>query len=99
MKNHGNGQAQPDWEVAHVPRYAHLLEQLLELQDALMRAEGDMSSILQQAHARHRVGAANLAHYLTLRRRDMRSLQESLAADGLSSLGRAESHVLGSIFR
>ncbi|NVN88625.1 MAG: pyruvate kinase [Rhodopseudomonas sp.] len=38
--------------------------------------------------------AANLAHYLALRRHDLRPLQRSLMALGLSSLGRLESRVL-----
>ncbi len=42
-------------------------------------------------------GARNLAHYLALRRHDLRPLQERLAALGLSSLGRAEPQVLRSL--
>lgn len=38
--------------------------------------------------------AENLAHYLALRRHDIRPLQRDLAALGLSSLGRAEGHVM-----
>ncbi len=38
--------------------------------------------------------ALNLAHYLALRRRDLRSLQTRLMPWGLSSLGRSESRVL-----
>jgi pyruvate kinase len=38
--------------------------------------------------------ALNLAHYLALRRRDLRELQLDLMPFGLSSLGRCESHVL-----
>ena len=38
--------------------------------------------------------ALNLAHYLALRRRDLRPLQRPLTALGLSSLGRLESRVL-----
>jgi pyruvate kinase len=45
----------------------------------------------QQASAR------NLVHYLALRQHDLRPLQLSLAACGLSSLGRAEAHVLASV--
>jgi len=37
--------------------------------------------------------ALNLAQYLALRRRDLRPLQQQLAALGLSSLGRVETHV------
>ncbi|MGE0449302.1 MAG: pyruvate kinase [Vicinamibacterales bacterium] len=41
--------------------------------------------------------AANLLHYLALRQADLRPLQSRLASMGLSSLGRAESHVLANI--
>lgn len=42
-------------------------------------------------------GARNLAHYLALRSRDLGALQPRLAALGLSSLGRCESHVMTSL--
>lgn len=41
-----------------------------------------------------RFSARNLAHYLALRRRDLRRMQEALMPWGLSSLGRCESRVL-----
>ncbi len=41
--------------------------------------------------------ALNLAHYLALRRRDLRPLQNALAPWGLSTLGRSEAHVLASL--
>jgi pyruvate kinase len=41
--------------------------------------------------------ARNFLHYLALRRRDLRSLQLRLEALGVSSLGRAESHVLATV--
>lgn len=40
-----------------------------------------------------RASAVNLAHYLGLRRQDVRDLQLDLATVGLSSLGRCEGHV------
>lgn len=43
------------------------------------------------------VSARNLTHYLALRRHDLRPLQERLAGLGLSSLGRAETHVLANV--
>src|SRR5262245_60771759 len=52
---------------------------------------------LDQVHANYRDSARNLLHYLALRRRDLRPLQLRLAALGLSSLGRAESHVLATV--
>jgi pyruvate kinase len=41
--------------------------------------------------------ARNFLHYLALRRRDLRPLQLRLEALGVSSLGRAESHVRASV--
>jgi pyruvate kinase len=38
--------------------------------------------------------ALNLAHYLALRRHDLRPLQQALVPLGVSSLGRCEAHVL-----
>ena len=52
---------------------------------------------LRTVHEDYRDSAVNLLHYLALRRRDLRPLQMELAALGLSSLGRAESHVLASV--
>ena len=54
-------------------------------------------SRLDKVHPNYRESARNLLHYLALRRRDLRPLQLRLAAMGLSSLGRAESHVLATV--
>jgi pyruvate kinase len=42
-------------------------------------------------------GLLNMAHYLALRKRDLRPFQEALTPWGLSSLGRSEAHVLASL--
>lgn len=52
---------------------------------------------LSRVHPRNRPSAANLLHYLALRRHDVRDLQLDLAGLGLSSLGRAEAHVLATL--
>ena len=63
-----------------------------------MIAEPVMSKTrLSKVHPNYRVSARNLLHYLSLRRRDLRPLQLQLAEMGLSSLGRAESHVLATV--
>lgn len=41
--------------------------------------------------------AINLSHYLAMRRQDLRHLQERLARLGVSSLGRAETHVMANL--
>jgi hypothetical protein len=43
------------------------------------------------------MGTSGLRHDLALRRHDLRPMQLRLAALGLSSLGRAESHVLATV--
>lgn len=48
-------------------------------------------------HEAHRPSARNLAHYLALRRHDIRQLQMQLARLGLSSLGRTEGHVFDAV--
>jgi pyruvate kinase len=52
---------------------------------------------LDEVHPAYRDSAQNLLHYLALRRHDLRPLQPRLAALGLSSLGRAEPHVLATV--
>jgi pyruvate kinase len=68
--------------------------------DALLAAvlrEGN-AQVAAWAHclgpADFRESALNLAHYLALRRRDLRDLQRPLMRLGLSSLGRSESRVV-----
>lgn len=73
--------------------YASLLDELEDLKKELKELELSYTSKLQQVNPLHLADAINLVHYLGLRRRDMRSLQKRLAAVGLSSLGRMESHV------
>jgi pyruvate kinase len=82
-----------------VPSSNDLLNELLELRNDVS-AEG--RTLWRQWNARSgrgrfRVGALNLAHYLTLRHRDLRGLQDALMTYGLSSLGRLEGRVLANL--
>jgi pyruvate kinase len=69
---------------------ATLCSDMLELESALLQRPLGL-------HEAHRRSARNLAHYLALRRHDIRKLQAQLAQIGLSSLGRTESHVLTAV--
>jgi len=60
-----------------------------------LEASEDVESA--HVHPDHRISATNLIHYLALRRHDIRQLQAQLAALGLSSLGRTESHVINAM--
>ncbi|MDP2852253.1 MAG: pyruvate kinase, partial [Gallionella sp.] len=77
--------------------FASLLDELEILQRELMELEQLSTTTLQSSNPHHLASVVNLIHYLGLRRRDMRPLQERLAAAGLSSLGRAESHVYANL--
>jgi pyruvate kinase len=59
--------------------------------------EENFADEMAQVHGNFRKSAANLLHYLALRSRDIRTLQDNLAALGLSSIGRAEAHVMATI--
>jgi pyruvate kinase len=69
---------------------AWLYSEMLELERSLLKRPLEL-------HKAHRRSARNLAHYLALRRHDVRQLQSQLALLGLSSLGRTESHVLTAV--
>ena len=82
---------------AETPDIEGILTELKAIR-ADMTASLDRSRLhLARVHAGYRDSARNLLHYLALRRRDLRPLQPQLAALGLSSLGRAESHVLATV--
>lgn len=74
-----------------------MLDDLLELRADLLELEAGSSDALALVHPAWQDSARNLLHYLALRRRDLRPLQGELTQLGLSSLGRAESHVLAAI--
>lgn len=74
-----------------------LATKLRKLGHDMLQAEASLLRRSISLHKNHLRSARNLAHYLALRRHDVRELQASLGAIGLSSLGRTESHVLSAI--
>jgi pyruvate kinase len=74
-----------------------LLEELATLRAEIVAEPAGQRRRLAEVHANYGESARNLLHYLALRRRDLRPLQLRLAGLGLSSLGRAESHVLATV--
>lgn len=74
-----------------------VLRELLTIREDIVAAPAMSRLRLDAVHTNYRRSARNLLQYLALRRRDLRPLQLQLAAMGLSSLGRAESHVLATV--
>ena len=76
---------------------AGVMGELMAIRAEMVAEAARSQSRLDAVHQNYRESARNLLHYLVLRRRDLRPLQLRLAALGLSSLGRAESHVLATV--
>lgn len=74
-----------------------LLEELTAIRTEMVAETNRLQAPIQAVHDNFRESACNLLHYLALRRHDLRALQVRLAARGLSSLGRAESHALATV--
>ena len=74
-----------------------LIDELLQLRTAMLEAQQRLVPQLDAVQPHWHASAINLAHYLAMRRYDIRRLQEQLAWVGVSSLGRAETHALASL--
>ncbi len=79
------------------PELRSILDELKELDADMVNLVQENLPMLAQIQPESQASATNLLHYLALRRRDIRALQEQLAVLGLSSLGRTETHVLSSV--
>ncbi|HWP43927.1 MAG TPA: pyruvate kinase, partial [Blastocatellia bacterium] len=75
----------------------NLIYELNDIRSDVLKAEAELGDKVAALPRAHRSSAMNLLHYIALRQRDIRKLQEKLASLGLSSLGRTESHVLASL--
>jgi pyruvate kinase len=78
-------------------RLDELIGELSSIRSEMLETENRFVLKTQSLAAAHCDGARNLLHYLALRRRDIRPLQDKLASCGLSSLGRSESRVLANL--
>jgi pyruvate kinase len=74
-----------------------LIEQLWDLRKSMQEAEHRFGSALKGVAPPHRNSALNLVHYLALRSKDLRTLQNSLTWLGVSSLSHSESHVMANL--
>ncbi len=74
-----------------------LLEGMKRLRNQMADAEHESELRIDQLHSQQHASARNLLHYLAMRREDLRPLQDALARNGLSSLGRCEAHVMATV--
>jgi pyruvate kinase len=76
---------------------ADLVDILRILRHSAITLEASMHDELEAVAEADRPSARNLIHYLAVRQYDLRPVQRELARRGLSSLGRAEAHVLATV--
>jgi len=74
-----------------------LIPALLELRRSALDVEREFQDEIERTHTGFRDSARNLAHYLAIRRIDIRELQDELTFMGLSSLGRSESCTMATL--
>jgi pyruvate kinase len=84
--------------TSHLDNVMHELIPAVEaLRADAVDTEREYAEQIARVHPHYRDSARNLAHYLALRRTDLRDIQQELAALGVSSLGRTEAHVLSTL--
>ncbi len=74
-----------------------LCAQLEAIRSRAAELEARFAPELARVHPEFSESARNLIHYVALRQIDVRGLQDQLTKLGLSSLGRAEQHVMASV--
>jgi pyruvate kinase len=72
-------------------------KELVQLERCLAELESEMHVAIERVPDDRRESARNLVRYVALRQNDLRDLQLQLTQLGLSSLGRSESWVRGSV--
>ena len=74
-----------------------IISQLEPIRLEVLQAEQHFREELDHVYSGNLQSARNLVHYMSLRRHDIRELQEDLGRLALSSLGRLESHVMATL--
>src|SRR5262249_33097278 len=90
---------QHDTQRVSAPALHDLLSTVSALRDDILAESEELYDSWQSRIERPEFipSAQNLAAYLALRRRDLRTLQAALMRWGLSSLGRSESRVIATL--
>lgn len=83
--------------VAKAGSLESIAHELDRIERHVREAETSLEAEIDRVPPEARESARNLVHYVALRQLDLRELQEDLQRHGLSSLGRSEGSVLGSL--
>ena len=82
---------------AHLGLVEQAAQGVAQLRNDAVAIEHELAGPLGKTAPAFAPSARNLAHYLSVRRHDIRALQHALVSLGLSSLGRMEAHVMASL--
>ncbi len=83
--------------MSHDVDIGRIDEQLSSITRQALQLEAQYAAEIEAVHPEYHYSARNLVHYLALRQSDISELQEDLTELGLSSLGRAERNVMGTL--
>jgi pyruvate kinase len=75
-----------------------LLDQVMGIILHCLDQEAKEAEVLARVHPAYRLSAANLVHYKAVRQSDIRKLQARLGNLGISRLGKAEAHMMASLY-
>ena len=97
MRSTGENEIRKSATGTRAARLDALIDRLNAIRGALAESEAAFEVAQGEIDPSYRKSARNLAHYIALRRCEIRPLQQDLAEWGLSSLGRAEAHVIATL--
>lgn len=93
----GGGEHPPREAAVRDHEQAALIESLTAIREQMLQEAEGWRPWIAERDADRDASARNLLQYLALRGHDLREVQDSLVALGLSSLGRSEGHVQASV--
>jgi pyruvate kinase len=79
-------------------RINQLLGKIRELIVSAQEAEKKYASLLEKVHPDYQSSAKNLLHYLSVRSKDLRNLQDELSEIAISSLTHSEGYTLTNLY-
>ena len=96
--SHSEPRTSRSFPEGEMPKIKELLKELNRIHNDLVKCENlEKNDTTKALHSSSQKSAINLLHYLELRTHDVRPMQQKLSYLGLSSLGRAEAHVMATV--
>ena len=76
-----------------------LIKKIEAIFEKMKQEEASKKTRLEQVHSEHKKSAANLVHYHTFRKTDLRQIQRRLGNLGMSRFANAQGHIMDSVLK